>query len=133
LTERYPLIRSKLIASVIQKSHSDLAGVKKIVDPMPELAKAVWERKTNDCESAIGAASHVGRRDIALYLIDKGAPPSLFTYAMLGKFEAVQAMVDQFPHIHTQLGPHGMSLLAHAYAGERMLNWMNKEEINGLK
>src|SRR5688572_4319271 len=53
------------VREIVGKSHRDLEGVKKLVDVRPELAKAVWDWGFGDWESALGAASHVGRRDIA--------------------------------------------------------------------
>jgi hypothetical protein len=59
----------------------------------------------------------MGRRDIAYYLLDKGARLDLFAAAMLGNLEIVKAALTAFPEaIHTP-GPHGIPLIAHAKAG----------------
>lgn len=42
---------------------------------------------------AIGAASHVGRKDIVDYLLSMGARPDVFAYAMLGAYEIVKSMI----------------------------------------
>jgi len=107
--------------------------VKGLVDKRPELARSVWEWRFGDFESAIGAASHVGRRDIALYLISKGARPTLFTFAMLGYYNVIKSAVDSSPGLQMVKGPHGISLLEHAYAGERMKGSMRKDEFENLK
>lgn len=66
---------------------------------------------------ALGAASHVGRRDIAELLIEHGARPNLFTSTMLGHLEAVQAYIKAMPNIQRTAGPHGITLLQHARNG----------------
>jgi len=103
------------------------------VDKRPELSRSVWEWRFGDFESAIGAASHVGRRDIALYLISKGARPTLFTFAMLGYFNVVKSTIEAIPGIEEITGPHGISLLDHAYAGQRMKDSMSGIEIEKLE
>ena len=133
LPEYYPNIDPEIISSVVGKSHSDLEAVKKLVDARPELARSVWEWRYGDFESAIGAASHVGRRDIALYLIAMGARPTIFTFAMLGAYHVIKSMVDFYPGIQSTMGPHGISLLDHAYAGERMKKNMSEDEIIDLE
>ena len=83
----------------------------------PTLAKAAWDWGFGDWESALGAASHMGNRAIAEYLIANGARPSLFSATMLGQLEVVKAFVAVQPGIQRTPGPHSISLLAHAKAG----------------
>lgn len=133
LPEHFPNIDPQIIAEVVGKSHFDLVRVKALVNKRPELSRSVWEWRFGDFESAIGAASHVGRRDIALYLISKGARPTLFTFAMLGHFQTVKSTIEALPDIQEVTGPHGISLLDHAYAGERMKEHMSTTEIENLE
>jgi len=115
--DRYPAIQLSIASEVVGVSHFNLDRLKQLVDPRPELARAIWDWNFGDWETAIGAASHVGRRDIAEYLISKGALPDIFTYAMLGKYEAVKAMIEAHPGVQQNPGPHGISLLQHAKTG----------------
>jgi len=133
IPEHFPNIDPEIIAEVVGKSHFDLKRVKELVDARPELSRSVWEWRFGDFESAIGAASHVGRRDIALYLISKGARPTIFTFAMLGAFEVIKSVVESTPGIQKSTGPHGISFLDHAYAGERMTDEMTAREVENLK
>lgn len=126
---RYPSIDDAIVSDVVGKSHFDLDGVKKLVDKRPELARATWDWGFGDWESAIGAASHVGRRDIVEYLLSKGARPNLFTFAVLGAYKAVTTMVEHNPGIQKIQGPHGISLLSHAKAGLRMKDTMTQDNI----
>lgn len=129
LASRYPSIDDAIVNEVVGKSHFDIETVKKLVDKRPELARATWDWSFGDWESAIGAASHVGRRDIVSYLISKGARPTMFTYAMLGAYDIVKNMIDISPGIQKTMGPHGISLLAHAKFGLRMKDQMTSEQI----
>lgn len=115
--DRYPAIELKIASEVVGVAHFDLVRLKELVDPRPELAKAIWDWGFGDWESAIAAASHVGRKDIVEYLINKGAMPTIFTCAMLGQFEAVKSMINSYPGIQKNLGPHGITLLQHAKTG----------------
>lgn len=115
--DRYPAIPLDIAAEIVGVSHFNLDRLKEIVDPRPELAKASWDWGFGDWETAIAAASHVGRKDIVEYLISKGAVPTIFTYAMLGAFDAVKSMIDFYPGIQKNFGPHGISLLQHARLG----------------
>ena len=76
-----------------------------------------WDWGGGDWETGLGAASHVGRRDIALFLLDHGARMDIFAAAMLGETEIVQAMLASTPCARDALGPHGIPLVKHAEAG----------------
>jgi hypothetical protein len=98
-------------------SHGNLARLKQLVDRQPSLSRASWDWGFGDWESALGAASHVGNREIAEYLLARGARPSIFSAAMLGQLEVVKAFVASQPGVQKTWGPHGITLLAHAQAG----------------
>jgi hypothetical protein len=114
---RYPSIDDAIVSQVVGLSHFNLDKVKEFVGKRPELARATWDWGFGDWETALGAASHVGRRDIADYLMQHGARPDIFTYAMLGKLQAVKLMIEATPGIQSIDGPHGISLLQHARNG----------------
>jgi hypothetical protein len=126
---KYPSLADKLVSEVVGASHFDLEKVRSLVDKRPELAKATWDWGFGDFESALGAASHVGRRDIASYLMQKGARPDIFTYAMMGAKDVVEQMIQFQPEIARLEGPHGFSLFHHAKVGLRMKDEMSIEEI----
>jgi len=119
LFHRYPSIDDEIVNEVVSVSHFNLDRVKELVTPRPELARATWDWAFGDWETALGAASHVGRRDIASFLMEHGARPDIFTFAMLGNYEIVKAMIESMPGIESIAGPHGISLLRHAKAGLR--------------
>ena len=117
VTDLFPTQLPELTREMVTVSHFNLSRVKELVEARPSLARASWDWGFGDWESALGAASHMGSRAIAEYLISKGARPSLFSAAMLGQLEAVKAMVNANPHAERIRGPHGISLLSHAKMG----------------
>lgn len=129
----YPSLDPELVSDVVGKSHFDLPRVKELIKTWPELARATWEWRFGDFETAIGAASHVGRRDIIQFLISKGASPDMFTFAALGAYSIVKNMIELSPGIQRSLGPHGISLLSHAKASLRMEDKMTVQEVNNAK
>jgi hypothetical protein len=114
---RFPHQSPELVQEVVGASHRSLEKVKELVENCPPLARAAWDWGFGDWETALGAAAHTGQRDIAEYLMRRGARPDIFTFAMLGNLEAVQAMVKAQPGVQRIAGPHGIPLLRHAIAG----------------
>jgi hypothetical protein len=115
--EKKAAIEPELVNEFVSKAHSNLPRVKALMAQEPMLINAVWDWGGGDWETALGAASHMGRRDIALYLLEHGARIDLFAAAMLGYLEIVQAMFTAFPQMRHQTGPHGIPLLSHAQKG----------------
>ena len=91
--------------------------MRELLSGCPALAKASWDWGYGDWETALGAASHVGNREIADVLLKAGAPPTIFSAAMLGQLTVVQAMITASPGIQRTRGPHGIPLLDHAKFG----------------
>jgi len=113
----FPTQDPEVVREVVRVAHFDLKQVKTFVDRRPTLARAAWDWGFGDWESALGAASHMGRRDIAEYLIASGARPTLFSATMLGQLDVVTAFVAAAPGVQRIAGPHGITLMAHAKAG----------------
>lgn len=118
VTEVFPRHEAERAREIVGASHSNLARVKELVSETPTLARAAWEWGYGDWETAIGAASHVGNKEIAAVLLAAGAQPTIFSAAMLGHLDTVKAFVAASPGIQRTRGPHGLSLLHHARAGE---------------
>jgi hypothetical protein len=117
VADLFPTQPPELVREMVTVAHYDLNRVKELVEVRPSLARAAWDWGFGDWETALGAASHMGNRPIAEYLISKGARPSLFSSAMLGHLEVVRAFVAAQPGVQRIRGPHSISLLAHAKAG----------------
>jgi hypothetical protein len=115
--EKLPPIDKELVAEFVLKSHGDLGVVKQLVEREPEIVNAAWDWGGGDWETGLGAAAHVGRRDIAEYLLAHGARKDVFAAAMLGDVDVVRAMLEAQPELRDARGPHGIPLRAHAEAG----------------
>ena len=111
---RYPALDDESVSAVVGAAHSNLDKVKGLVNNRPELANAAWDWGFGDWETAIGAAAHMGRKDIAEFLMSHGARPDHFTFAMLGELDALKAMIAVQPGLQRMPGPHGIPLLQHA-------------------
>jgi len=117
VSDAFPAQDAESVREVVGKSHFDLQRVTELVTARPALAKAAIDWGFGDWESALGAASHTGRREIAELLIAHGARPNLFTHAMLGDLAVVKATIEASPGIEHQPGPHSIALIDHARAG----------------
>ncbi len=102
----------------VTKAHSDLDGLKELVEDEPMLVNAAIDWGDGDWESGLTAAAHMGRRDIAEYLISKGAQLDLlYIAAMLNELELVKAILNVFPEARHVPGAHGIPLIVHAKHG----------------
>ena len=115
--EPIPALEVNLVQEFVAKAHGDLDRVKELLAQEPSLINSTWDWGGGDFETALGAASHMGRRDIAKFLLENGARLDLFAAAMLGKLEIIQAALAAVPTAIKIAGPHGIPLIAHAKAG----------------
>ncbi|HYM80696.1 MAG TPA: ankyrin repeat domain-containing protein [Candidatus Limnocylindria bacterium] len=106
-----------LVREFVVAAHGNLDRTRELLGNEPGLLNATWDWKAGDFEAAIGGAGHMGRRDIALFLLGQGARMDLFVAAMLGELAIVKAYLTQYPSLATSKGPHGIPLIAHAKAG----------------
>jgi hypothetical protein len=117
--ESFPSNHPFLTKEMVAVSHNNLDRVRELLRKHPSLAKSAWDWGFGDWETALGAASHVGirARPIAEVLLEHGAPPTLFSAAMLGQLDIVKAWMAAVPDALHLRGPHGIPLIAHAEAG----------------
>lgn len=115
--DAFPQQDPNLVREIVGASHRDLARVREAVEKHPALARATVDWGFGDWESCLDAASHVGNRPIAEFLLAAGARPTLFSAAMMGQLDVVKAFVAARPGIQKTYGPHGITLMAHARAG----------------
>ena len=112
-----PQIDPALVRDFVANSHGDNERVRVLLEEEPALINAAWDWGGGDWETGLGAAGHVGRKDIARLLLAHGARMDVFAAAMLGHLEIVQAMLKAVPEARNWRGPHGIPLLQHAEAG----------------
>jgi len=115
--DRGAVLDPALVQQFVRISHFDSDGVRQMLDEYPSLLNAGWDWGGGDFETGLGAASHVGNRDIALHFISKGARMNLFAATMLGHLEIVKGFLGLYPKLIEAKGPHGLSLLHHAKKG----------------
>src|SRR5690348_10380532 len=66
-------------------SHGNFARIRELVERQPALARASMDWGFGDWETCIDAASHVGNKPIADFLLNNGARPTIFSAAMMGQ------------------------------------------------
>lgn len=110
-------INRQLAQDFVIFAHSDLEMVQSLLEREPGLLNAAVDWGGGDWETALGGASHMGRRDIVEHLLLKGARLDLFCATMLGQTEAVRAFLTLQPTLIDAKGPHGFSLHFHAQVG----------------
>jgi hypothetical protein len=117
MSQNNSAIDPELVSQFVRDAHGDFDSVKKLLEKEPALVNSSWDWGGGDWETGLGAAAHVGRKDIAEFLLKNGARIDLFAAAMLGKLEIVQAMVKDNPAVVNAKGPHGIPLITHAKNG----------------
>ena len=117
MENRPAALASELVQEFVGNAHGDLARVQQLLEQEPALINAAWDWGGGDWETGLGAAAHMGRKDIALYLLERGARMDIFAAAMLGYLPVVQATIEALPDARNWRGPHGIPLIAHAKVG----------------
>ena len=115
--DRGPPIESALVKQFVIAGHGNLDKVKEMLATQPALINATWDWGGGDFETALGGASHMGRPDIARFLLENNARMDLFAAAMLGRLDIIKAAAAAFPNILRVPGPHKIPLIAHAEKG----------------
>jgi ankyrin repeat protein len=109
-----PAPEPELIRDFVTAGHGNLVKLRTLLEQHPALLNAQHPWSETDFETAIQAAAQVGNKEIAEYLLEKGAPLEICTAAMLGRAADVTRLLDEQPErIHVR-GAHGITLLAHA-------------------
>ncbi|MFL6518961.1 MAG: ankyrin repeat domain-containing protein [Chthoniobacterales bacterium] len=115
--EHDPQIDRARVKRFVIAGHFNLEAVKEMLAADPTLINGAIDWGNGDFETALGGASHMGRRDIAEFLLEHNARMDVFAATMLGKLDIVKATVAAFPNIVTVPGPHKIPLIAHAEKG----------------
>ena len=91
------VFEAELIREFVFAAHKSLDETKKIIEKYPLLLNCANQGKKGDFETAVGGASHMGRKDIADLLVAKGARLDIFNYAFLGYDDFVKKLVSDYP------------------------------------
>ncbi|MBT8267116.1 MAG: ankyrin repeat domain-containing protein [Bacteroidia bacterium] len=112
-----PQLDKALVQKFVGASHSKMDVVKELHAEHPNLINAAHDWKFGDFETGLGAASHVGYKELALYFLENGAQANIFTAALFGKMDILKPMLEFSPALLHARGPHGFTLLHHAEKG----------------
>lgn len=107
-------VDAEFVQALVTAAHGDLERVRALLDSHPELRDEPFPPTG---ETALAAAAHVGRRDIARLLLSRGATMTIHAAAMLGERDEVAAMLEADPALALASGAHGIPLMAHAGHG----------------
>ena len=106
-----------LVQKFVGASHGKMDIVKELLEEHPNLINAAHDWKLGDFETGLGAASHVGYKELAQYFLDYGAQANIFTAALFGRMDIIKPMIDFSPSTLHAKGSHGFTLLHHAEKG----------------
>jgi hypothetical protein len=115
--EHDPQLDRPRVKRFVIAGHGNLPAVKAMLAEQPNLINGAIDWGNGDFETALGGASHMGRRDIAEYLLEHNARMDIFAATMLGRLDIVTAAVAAFPNTVNVPGPHGIPLIVHAEKG----------------
>jgi hypothetical protein len=115
--EHHPQLDRPRVKRFVIAGHGNWPAVKAMLAEEPNLINGAIDWGNGDFETALGGASHMGRRDIAEYLLEHNARMDIFAATMLGQIDIVTAAVAAFPNIVYVPGPHGIPLIVHAEKG----------------
>lgn len=104
-------VSQELVEPFVLAAHGNFAKVQELYEQHPEMLNVPWAKFD---ETALQASSHMGRREIAQYLLSKGAPLNICAAAMLGMQAEVAAFLAQDASLANARGAHGIPVLFHA-------------------
>jgi hypothetical protein len=110
-------INRLLVQDFVIYAHSELDMIKRLLEKQPALLNATMDWGGGDWETGLGGASHMGRRDIVEFLLERGARIDIFCAAMMGQLGAVKSFLTLQPKLIDAKGPHGLTLHFHAQVG----------------
>jgi len=132
-----PQVNRLMAQDFVILAHSELDQARKLLEREPALLNAAIDWGGGDWETALGGASHMGRRDIVEWLLGHGARIDLFCAAMMGQLDAVRSFLALQPRLIDAKGPHGFSLHFHAQVGgkeaENVLDYLQSIKKVELK
>jgi hypothetical protein len=110
-------IDREIVKEFVGASHGKFDRVKEMLENDHLLLHVSNDLGGGDFESGIEAAGHVGNKDIANYLLSKGARYNMFLACMFGHLDTVRNVLTFNPGLLNAKGPHGFTMLHHAQRG----------------
>jgi hypothetical protein len=110
-------IKLEIVKEYVMVAHGKFDRLKEMLENDHLLLHVSHDWGGGDYESAIEAAGHVGNKEIASYLLGKGARYNIYLACMLGNLEIVKQVLTTNPQLLNSKGPHGFTMLHHAQKG----------------
>jgi hypothetical protein len=110
-------INLEIVKEFVGASHGKFDRVKEMLENDHLLLHVSYDWGGGDYESGIEAAGHVGNKEIANYLISKGARYNIYLACMMGHLDTVKQVLTFNPALLNSKGPHGFTMLHHAQRG----------------
>jgi hypothetical protein len=110
-------ISLEIVKEFVGVSHGKFDRCKEMLENNHLLLHVSFDWGGGDYESGIEAAGHVGNKEIANYLLSKGARYNIYLAAMLGHLDTVKQVLTFNPGLLNSKGPHGFTMLHHAQRG----------------
>jgi len=115
--EKPPAIKLEIVKEFVGVSHGKFDRCKEMLENDHLLLHVSYDWGGGDYESGIEAAGHVGNKEIAAYLLSKGARYNIYLASMLGHLDIVKQVLTFTPSLLNSKGPHGFTVLHHAQKG----------------
>jgi hypothetical protein len=106
-----------VVKEFVGASHGKFDRVKQMLEENHLLLHVSYDWGGGDYESGIEAAGHVGNKEIAAYLLSKGARYNVYLASMLGHLDTVKQILTFNPGLLNSKGAHGFTMLHHAMKG----------------
>ena len=106
-----------IVKEFVGVSHGKFDRAKEMLENNHLLLHVSYDWGGGDYESGIEAAGHVGNKEIADYLLSKGARYNIYLACMLGHLDIVKQVLTFDPGLLNSKGPHGFTMLHHAQRG----------------
>ncbi len=126
-------VSQDLVEPFVLAAHGNLAKVQELYAQHPEVLNVPWAKFD---ETALAASSHMGNREIAHFLLSKGAPLTVCAAAMLGMLAELTIFLEKDHSLANARGAHGIPILFHAAmsgqieVAELLLKYGGGEGIN---
>jgi hypothetical protein len=115
--ERPAPLKLDMVKEFVGASHGKFDRVKEMLENDHLFLHCSNDWGGGDFESGIEAAGHVGNKEIANYLLGKGARYNIYLACMLGHLDTVKNVLTFNPGLLNSKGPHGFTMLHHAQKG----------------
>jgi ankyrin repeat protein len=110
-------LKPEVVKEFVTVAHGNFARMKEMLENDHLLLHAANDWGGGDFESAIEAAGHMGNKEIANYLLGKGARYNIYLACMMGHIDIVKQVLTMNPGLLNSKGPHGFTMLHHAQKG----------------